>query len=186
MRGPSAVIKTHHNVGGLPERMKLEAHRAARATSSRTRSARSAASWASPEEIARAPPVPGPGLAVRILGEVTAERIAVLQEADAVFIEEIPQGRACTRKIWQAFAVLLPVRSVGVMGDERTYDNVRRAARRRRATDVMTADWARCPTTCSPGSRAASSTRSAAINRVVYDISRKPPGDDRVGVAARD
>jgi len=126
-----------------------------------------------PEEIISRQPFPGPGLAVRILGEVTADRVTVLQEADAIVIEEIRRADLYD-KVWQSFAVLLPVSTVGVMGDNRTYDNVV-ALRVVESLDGMTADWARLPYEVLQriSSRIVSEVRG--VNRVVYDISSKPP-----------
>ena len=144
------------------------------ASCSRTRCARSARSWAWTRVSFIASPFPGPGLAVRILGPVTAERLALLREADAIVQEEI-EREGLTRELWQAFAVLLPIRSVGVMGDDRTYENVA-ALRVVTSMDGMTADWAKLPYDVLEriSNRIVNEVRG--INRVVYDITSKPPG----------
>jgi len=170
--GPSATIKSHHNVGGLPERMVLGLIEPLRELFKDEVRALGA-QMSIPDSILWRHPFPGPGLAIRILGEVTAERVALLQEADAIAMEEIRRA-GLYRDIWQAFLVLLPVRSVGVMGDERTYEYVA-ALRAVEATDGMTADWFKIP----PEVLAMISNRIInevrGINRVVYDISSKPP-----------
>lgn len=170
--GPSATIKSHHNVGGLPERMHLELIEPLRELF-KDEVRELGAELGVPESIIWRHPFPGPGLAVRILGEVTPERVAVLQEADAIAMEEIRKA-GLYRGIWQAFVVLLPVRSVGVMGDERTYEHVA-ALRAVEATDGMTADWYPIPheTLGVISNRIINEVRG--INRVVYDISSKPP-----------
>ncbi len=170
--GPSATIKSHHNVGGLPERMNLELIEPLRELfKDEVRALGEELNL--PEHVIWRHPFPGPGLAVRILGEVTPERVAVLQEADAIAISEIRRA-GLYRDIWQAFVVLLPVRSVGVMGDERTYEHVA-ALRAVEATDGMTADWFRFPgdVLAVISNRIINEVRG--INRVVYDVSSKPP-----------
>jgi len=170
--GPSAVIKTHHNVGGLPDTLRLALVEPLRELF-KDEVRRLGASLGVPALLLGRHPFPGPGLAVRILGEVTAERLALLREADAIFIAELANEGLYDR-VAQAFAVLLPVKSVGVMGDFRTYENVC-ALRAVTTDDFMTADWARLPAEF----LAAVSTRIVnevrGINRVVYDISSKPP-----------
>jgi GMP synthase (glutamine-hydrolysing) len=173
VRGPSAVIKSHHNVGGLPERMHLTLIEPLRELFKDEVRQVGGALGMDPEFLLRQP-FPGPGLGVRIVGGVTPERLALLREADAVVQEEI--GRAgLAQEVWQAFAVLLPVRSVGVMGDDRTYEHVA-ALRVVTSQDGMTADWARLPHTLleSIANRIVNEVRG--INRVVYDITSKPPG----------
>jgi GMP synthase (glutamine-hydrolysing) len=170
--GPSAVIKSHHNVGGLPDVMSLELIEPLRELfKDEVRDL--GLQLGLPDSIIGRHPFPGPGLAVRILGEVTPARVRLLQEADAIAIEEIRKA-GLYEEIWQAFVVLLPVRSVGVMGDGRTYEHVA-ALRAVDAVDGMTADWFRMP----PDVLAAVSNRIinevSGINRVVYDISSKPP-----------
>ena len=172
VKGPSATIKSHHNVGGLPERMKLELLEPLRELfKDEVRAA--GAVLGLPHEILWRHPFPGPGLAVRVLGPIIAEDLAILREADAVFIDEIRRA-GLYDEIWQAFAVLLPVRTVGVQGDYRTYDRVV-ALRAITSEDGMTADWYRFP----PEVLARASSRIAnevrGVNRVVYDISSKPP-----------
>jgi GMP synthase (glutamine-hydrolysing) len=171
-KGPSATIKSHHNVGGLPEKMRLTLLEPLRELF-KDEVRELGRLLGVPAEIVERHPFPGPGLAVRILGEVTAERLAVLKEADAIIVEEIRRG-GLYRSIWQAFGVLLPIKSVGVMGDERTYENVC-VLRAVTSVDGMTADWFRFPpeTLERISSRIIGEVRG--INRVVYDISSKPP-----------
>jgi GMP synthase (glutamine-hydrolysing) len=172
VRGPSAVIKSHHNVGGLPRSMKFKLVEPLR--------------WLFKDEVRKAglelgldeefvyrQPFPGPGLAVRCLGPISRERLDLLREADAVFVEEI-KAAGLYRKTWQSFAVLLPVRSVGVMGDDRTYQYTI-ALRAVESLDGMTADWVRLPydLLARVSSRIVNEVRG--INRVVYDVSSKPP-----------
>jgi len=170
--GPSATIKSHHNVGGLPERMDLRLIEPLRELF-KDEVRELGTELGLPEELIWRHPFPGPGLAVRILGEVTSERVALLQEADAIAIAEIRKAQLY-RDIWQAFVVLLPVRSVGVMGDERTYEHVA-AVRAVEARDGMTADWFRMPheVLATISNRIINEVRG--INRVVYDVSSKPP-----------
>lgn len=172
IKGPSAVIKTHHNVGGLPEKMGLALIEPVRELF-KDEVRQLGLELGLEEEFVWRHPFPGPGLAVRILGEVTAERVEILQNADEIVIHEIRHA-GLYREISQAFAVLLPVRSVGVMGDERTYENVV-AVRAVSTTDFMTADWYRMPHELLDriASRIVSEVRG--VNRVVYDISSKPP-----------
>ena len=171
-KGPSAVIKSHHNVGGLPERMALGLIEPLRELfKDEVRAAGTALGM--PHEVLYRHPFPGPGLAVRCLGEVTEARLAVLRAADAIFDEEIRAGGEYDH-VWQSFTVLLPVRTVGVMGDERTYEEVI-ALRAVNSTDGMTADWARLPyeIVARASSRIINEVRG--VNRVVLDVSSKPP-----------
>ncbi|MDD9942574.1 MAG: glutamine-hydrolyzing GMP synthase [Myxococcales bacterium] len=171
-KGPSAVIKTHHNVGGLPERMKLRLIEPLRELfKDEVRAV--GEEMAIPRRVLYRQPFPGPGLAIRCLGEVTAEKLAILREADAVFLEEVRAG-GLYESLWQSFCVVLPVRTVGVMGDDRTYEYVV-ALRAVSSRDAMTADWARLPydLLARVSSRIINEVRGC--NRVVYDISSKPP-----------
>ncbi len=170
--GPSATIKSHHNVGGLPEKMHLDLIEPLRELF-KDEVRELGLELGLPESIIWRHPFPGPGLAVRILGEITPDRISLLQDADFIAIEEIRKADLY-RSIWQAFVVLLPVKSVGVMGDERTYEHVA-ALRAVEATDGMTADWFKIPYEVlgTISNRIINEVRG--INRVVYDISSKPP-----------
>jgi GMP synthase (glutamine-hydrolysing) len=172
IKGPSSVIKTHHNVGGLPEKMGLKLIEPVRELF-KDEVRRLGIELGLEEEFVWRHPFPGPGLAVRILGEVNAERVEVLQNADEIVIEEI-RVAGLYREISQAFAVLLPVRSVGVMGDERTYENVV-AVRAVSTTDFMTADWYRMPHDVLDRIARRIVNEVRGVNRVVYDISSKPP-----------
>jgi len=173
VKGPSQTIKSHHNVGGLPELMKLKLIEPLRDLF-KDEVRRIGRDMGMPEEILSRQPFPGPGLAVRILGEVTRERVDLLQEADDVVVSEIKAAGLYT-KIWQSFAVLLPVMSVGVMGDQRTYAYTA-AIRAVYSEDGMTADWTPLPYDVLKriSSRIVNEVRG--INRVVYDITSKPPG----------
>jgi GMP synthase (glutamine-hydrolysing) len=173
VHGPSHVIKSHHNVGGLPADMKLKLIEPLRDLF-KDEVRRIGRDLNMPEEILERQPFPGPGLAVRILGEVTPERVAILQEADAICVDEIKRA-GLYRKVWQSFAVLLPIKTVGVMGDQRTYAYTC-AIRAVESEDGMTADWAALPYDVlrTISSRIVSEVRG--INRVVYDITSKPPG----------
>ncbi|RMG13938.1 MAG: glutamine-hydrolyzing GMP synthase [Deltaproteobacteria bacterium] len=172
VRGPSATIKSHHNVGGLPERMNLELVEPLRELF-KDEVRELGRVLGLPERIVGRWPFPGPGLAVRILGEVTKERCEVLREADAILQEEL-RAAGLYDAVWQGFVVLLPVRSVGVMGDERSYENAC-VVRAVSSTDGMTADWSRLPheVLARVSTRIINEVRG--INRVAYDISSKPP-----------
>jgi len=171
-KGPSATIKSHHNVGGLPEVMKLELVEPLRELF-KDEVRRLGVELGLPRESVQRQPFPGPGLAIRVLGEVTEERLEVLRRADTIVLDEVRKA-GLYDKVWQSFAVLLPVRSVGVMGDERTYESTC-AIRAIESTDGMTGDWARLPydLLARLSSRIINEVRG--INRVVYDISSKPP-----------
>jgi GMP synthase (glutamine-hydrolysing) len=173
VRGPSQTIKSHHNVGGLPEKMRLKLIEPLKDLF-KDEVRRIGRDLGMPEEILQRQPFPGPGLAVRILGEVTPERIAILQEADDVVVSEIKAAGLYT-KIWQAFAVLLPVMSVGVMGDQRTYAYTC-AVRAVHSEDGMTADVVELPWEVIKRISTRLVNEVKGINRVVYDITSKPPG----------
>ncbi len=173
VRGPSATIKTHHNVGGLPAELGFELVEPLRFLF-KDEVRKLGLELGLPEEFVYRQPFPGPGLAVRILGEVTPERVALLQKADAIFMEEIRQA-GLYRDIAQALAVLLPVRSVGVMGDARTYENVV-ALRAVTTEDFMTADWYRFEGDFLDRVARRIVNEVRGINRVVYDVTSKPPG----------
>ncbi len=172
VKGPSATIKTHHNVGGLPERMKMKLIEPVRFLFKDEVRALGA-ELGVPEEMIKRQPFPGPGLAVRVLGAITPERVELVRKAGYVVEEEI-RATGLYNQIWQAFAVLLPVSAVGVMGDERTYENVV-AVRAVNSTDGMTADWVKLPyeVLAKISNRIINEVRG--INRVVYDVSSKPP-----------
>ncbi len=171
-KGPSATIKTHHNVGGLPERLNFQLLEPFRELfKDEVRAV--GRELGLPEEIIERHPFPGPGLAIRILGEVTPDRLEMLRTADTIYIQELKDA-GLYRKIWQAFAVLLPVQTVGVMGDERTYENVL-ALRAVTSTDGMTADWFPMPHPFLARVSSRIINEVKGINRVVYDVSSKPP-----------
>jgi GMP synthase (glutamine-hydrolysing) len=172
VRGPSAVIKTHHNVGGLPENMPFKLIEPLRDLF-KDEVRRVGRDLGMPVEILVKHPFPGPGLAVRLLGEVTKPNLLTLQEADAVVVEEIHRA-GMYEKVWQAFAVLLPVRSVGVMGDGRTY-GLTIAVRVVQSDDAMTADWVRLPYEVLERISTRIVNEVPGVTRVVYDISSKPP-----------
>jgi len=172
VKGKSATIKTHHNVGGLPEKMNLKLIEPFRELF-KDEVRKVGYQLGIPEDFIMRHPFPGPGLAVRILGPVTPERIKILQEADDIFISELKKANLYN-KIWQAFAVLLPVQSVGVMGDARTYENVL-ALRAVTSVDGMTADWFNFDGEFLAKVSNLIINKVAGVNRVVYDISSKPP-----------
>jgi GMP synthase (glutamine-hydrolysing) len=170
--GPSAVIKSHHNVGGLPKKMNLKLVEPlkhlfkdeVRLLGKELRLA---------DDVVWRQPFPGPGLAIRIIGEVTPQRLSVLRSADTILLEEI-RANHLYYKLWQSFAVLLPLKSVGIMGDQRTYENIL-AIRAVTSDDAMTADWAQLPhdILARISNRIINEVRG--VNRVVYDTSSKPP-----------
>ncbi|WP_454061969.1 glutamine-hydrolyzing GMP synthase [Candidatus Nitrospira salsa] len=172
-KGPSATIKTHHNVGGLPARMKLRLIEPLRELF-KDEVRKLGLELGLPSELVWRQPFPGPGLAIRILGSVNAERLHMLREADSIVTDEIMKA-GLSRDVWQYFAVLLPIRTVGVMGDQRTYESVV-AVRAVSSTDGMTADWAQLPHDLLGRLSNRIINEVNGVNRVVYDISSKPPG----------
>jgi len=173
VKGPSATIKSHHNVGGLPKKMHLKLIEPLRELfKDEVRAVGKVLDI--PEPLLQRHPFPGPGLAVRILGEITPRQLHYVREADAIFIQALRDWDQYD-KVWQAFAVLLPIRTVGVMGDERTYDQVI-ALRAVTSQDGMTADWAKLPDELLNHVSNKIINEVKGINRVVYDISTKPPG----------
>jgi GMP synthase (glutamine-hydrolysing) len=173
VRGPSQVIKSHHNVGGLPEKMKLKLIEPLKDLF-KDEVRKIGRDLGMPEEILQRQPFPGPGLAVRILGEVTAERLSILRECDDIVVTEIKRAGMYT-KVWQSFAVLLPVMSVGVMGDQRTYAYTC-AVRAVHSEDGMTADWVPLPYEILKTISSRIVNEVKGVNRIVYDITSKPPG----------
>lgn len=173
VRGPSQVIKSHHNVGGLPEKMKLKLIEPLKELF-KDEVRKIGRDLGMPEEILQRQPFPGPGLAVRVLGEVTPERLTILRECDDIVVNEIKTAGLYT-KIWQSFAVLLPVMSVGVMGDQRTYAYTC-AIRAVHSDDGMTADWVPLPHEVLKTISSRIVNEVPGVNRVVYDITSKPPG----------
>ncbi|MGH7302348.1 MAG: glutamine-hydrolyzing GMP synthase, partial [Candidatus Rokuibacteriota bacterium] len=171
-RGPSATIKTHHNVGGLPQKMRFKLVEPLRELF-KDEVRKLGELLGLPPEIVWRQPFPGPGLAIRVLGEVTSDRLDLLREADAVVQEEVRRA-GYERTVWQAFAVLLPIKTVGVMGDYRTYAHVI-ALRAVMSQDAMTADWARLPYDLLGTISNRIINEVKGINRVVFDISSKPP-----------
>lgn len=172
VKGPSATIKSHHNVGGLPDRLKLKIVEPLR-NLFKDEVRRAGKELGLVPEILYRHPFPGPGLAVRILGDITAEKVKVLQEADHIYIENLKKF-GLYNQVWQAGAILTPIRSVGVMGDERTYENVV-ALRAVNSTDGMTADWSHLPYEFLAKTSNEIINHVKGVNRVVYDISSKPP-----------
>ena len=171
-KGPSAIIKSHHNVGGLPEKMKLKLVEPLRELF-KDEVRKLGAELEMPDDIIWRQPFPGPGLAIRILGAVDEERLGILREADAVVLEEVKRA-GLYREIWQSFAVLLPIQTVGVMGDERTYESVV-ALRAVNSKDGMTADWVHLPYELLGIISNRIINEIKGVNRVCYDISSKPP-----------
>lgn len=172
VNGPSATIKSHHNVGGLPDYMKLKVVEPLKSLF-KDEVRRVGASLEIDPDILNRHPFPGPGLGIRILGEITREKIRILQEADSIFIDGL-KSSGLYREVWQAAVILLPVKSVGVMGDERTYEYVV-ALRAVGSTDGMTADWSHLPYEFLAKVSNDIINKVKGVNRVVYDISSKPP-----------
>jgi GMP synthase (glutamine-hydrolysing) len=170
--GPSATIKSHHNVGGLPDFMKLKIVEPLKALF-KDEVRRVGKSMGMEAELLGRHPFPGPGLAIRILVDITPEKVSILQEVDAVFINNLKKWDLYD-KVWQAGAILLPVNSVGVMGDERTYEKCV-ALRAVESTDGMTADWVNLPYEFLQATSNEIINKVKGVNRVVYDISSKPP-----------
>ena len=171
--GPTSVIKSHHNVGGLPKKMKLNLIEPLKYLF-KDEVRLLGKELGLPDGLIWRQPFPGPGLAIRIIGEITRRRLAIIREVDELLLEEI-KNAGYYKKLWQSFAVLLPIKSVGVMGDLRTYENIV-AIRAVTSKDAMTADWARLPHKflAKISNRIINEVRG--VNRVVYDISSKPPG----------
>ena len=172
VNGPSVTIKSHHNVGGLPARMNLKVIEPLRLLF-KDEVRRVGKELGLDPNILGRHPFPGPGLAIRILGDITPEKVALLQEVDHIFIQGL-KDEGLYDTVWQAGAILLPVKSVGVMGDERTYENAV-ALRAVSSTDGMTADWCHLPYEFLARISNAIINRVHGVNRVVYDISSKPP-----------
>jgi GMP synthase (glutamine-hydrolysing) len=170
--GPTSVIKSHHNVGGLPSRMKLKLVEPLRYLF-KDEVRKLGKALGLPDELVWRQPFPGPGLAIRVIGDITAKRLNVLREVDDLLIEEIKKA-GYYKKLWQSFAVLLPIKSVGVMGDARTYDDIV-AIRAVTSRDAMTADWAKLPHNFLARVSNRIINEVKGVNRVVYDISSKPP-----------
>jgi len=172
VNGPSVTIKSHHNVGGLPDFMKLKIVEPLRMLF-KDEVRRVGKELGIDKELLGRHPFPGPGLAIRILGDITAEKVRILQEVDHIFIQGLRDWMLYD-KVWQAGAILLPIQSVGVMGDERTYEQVV-ALRAVESTDGMTADWVNLPYEFLQKTSNTIINRVKGVNRVVYDISSKPP-----------
>ena len=171
--GPTSVIKSHHNVGGLPKKMKLKLVEPLKFLF-KDEVRKLGKTLGLPEEMNWRQPFPGPGLAIRIIGAVTPKRLKILREVDDLLMAEI-KAAGYYKKLWQSFAVLLPLKSVGVMGDKRTYENIV-AIRAVTSKDAMTADWARLPHKLLNRISNRIINEVDGVNRVVYDISSKPPG----------
>jgi len=171
-KGPSATIKSHHNVGGLPEKMKLKLVEPLRELF-KDEVRKLGRVLGIPEVLVKRQPFPGPGLAIRVIGDITRERLEVLRQADDIVLEEMEKAH-WVDQVWQSFAVLLPVKTVGVMGDERSYENVI-ALRVVESLDGMTADWVRLPGSVLGTISNRIINEVKGVNRVVYDISSKPP-----------
>jgi len=172
VNGPSATIKSHHNVGGLPDMMNLKIVEPLR-NLFKDEVRLVGRELGIDKEFLSRHPFPGPGLGIRVIGEITRERLEILREAVAIFVDALKQA-GLYDKVWQAFVVLLPVKAVGVMGDERTYENVL-AIRSVQSTDGMTADWTHLPYDFLAQVSSSLINHVNGINRVVYDISSKPP-----------
>ena len=172
VNGPSATIKSHHNVGGLPEKMNLKVVEPLRLLF-KDEVRRVGRSLGISDQLIGRHPFPGPGLAIRILGDITAEKVEILQNVDRIYIDAL-RAWGLYDKVWQAGAILLPVKSVGVMGDERTYESCV-ALRAVTSTDGMTADWVHLPYEFLADVSNEIINKVRGVNRVVYDISSKPP-----------
>ena len=172
VHGPSVTIKSHHNVGGLPDKLNLKIVEPLRSLF-KDEVRKVGKELKIPKNIVGRHPFPGPGLAIRILGDITPEKVALLQEADAIFIKNLKKFKLYN-KVWQAGTILLPVQSVGVMGDERTYEQAV-ALRAVNSVDGMTAEWSKLPYEFLATVSSEIINNVKGINRVVYDISTKPP-----------
>ena len=170
--GPTSIIKSHHNVGGLPKKMRLKLVEPLQFLF-KDEVRKLGKTIGLPEELVWRQPFPGPGLAIRIIGEITQRRLSILRKADAILLEEI-KANGYYKRLWQSFAVLLPIKSVGVMGDKRTYENIV-SIRAVTSKDAMTADWARLPYKLLGRISNRIINEVSGVNRVAYDISSKPP-----------